>query len=35
MNNSGQENQASFQMLYYQMLSQYSVLAENYHNQAE
>jgi hypothetical protein len=35
MNNSSQENQASFQVLFYQLLSQYYVLAENYHNQAE
>jgi len=32
---SGQPNQAPFQILYYQLLSQYYILAENYHNQAE
>lgn len=35
MDSSAQDHQTSFQFLYYQLLDQYSVLAENYHKQAE
>jgi len=35
MSNSDQSEQATFQMLYYQLLPQYYFLAENYHIQAE